>query len=128
VSYLTTCASRPNYGKCRSEVFARDTAPAHTLLNIVQLAWPGMMVEVDVTAVVREVESFRGAASPANPNPYSRTVIIGSGLAAFAAPRNDGAWTFVLRLNARRQAASCAGSSGSALPAPHRVQVGPHQD
>ena len=26
--------------------------PAHTLLTISQLAWPGMIVEIDVTAVV----------------------------------------------------------------------------
>jgi enamine deaminase RidA (YjgF/YER057c/UK114 family) len=26
--------------------------PAHTLLTISQLAWPGMLVEIDVTAVV----------------------------------------------------------------------------
>jgi hypothetical protein len=26
--------------------------PAHTLLTINQLAWPGMMVEIDVTAMV----------------------------------------------------------------------------
>ncbi len=26
--------------------------PAHTLLTISQLAWPGMMIEIDATAMV----------------------------------------------------------------------------
>jgi len=43
---------RADYGKCRSEIFGTPPPPAHTLLNIVQLARPGMMVEVDVTAMV----------------------------------------------------------------------------
>jgi 2-iminobutanoate/2-iminopropanoate deaminase len=33
-------------------VFGANPPPAHTLLNITQLAWPGMMIEVDVTAMV----------------------------------------------------------------------------
>src|SRR3977135_1010706 len=52
VSYLTDMRHQADYGKCRSEVFGATPPPAHTLLNIVQLAWPGMMVEVDVTAMV----------------------------------------------------------------------------
>jgi hypothetical protein len=32
--------------------FGTTPPPAYTFLNIVQLAWPGMMVEVDVTAMV----------------------------------------------------------------------------
>jgi enamine deaminase RidA (YjgF/YER057c/UK114 family) len=51
-SYLTDMRFQADYGKCRSEVFGTTPPPAHTLLNIVQLAWPGMMVEVDVTAMV----------------------------------------------------------------------------
>src|SRR5215470_16556233 len=51
-SYLTDMRYQADYGKCRSEVFGQIPPPAHTLLNIVQLAWPGMMVEVDVTAIV----------------------------------------------------------------------------
>ncbi len=52
VSYVTDMRYQADYGKCRSEVFGATPPPAHTLLNIVQLAWPGMMVEVDVTAMV----------------------------------------------------------------------------
>lgn len=52
VSYVTDMRFQTDYGKCRSEVFGPVPPPAHTLLNIVQLAWPGMMVEVDVTAMV----------------------------------------------------------------------------
>jgi 2-iminobutanoate/2-iminopropanoate deaminase len=52
VSYVTDMRFQADYGRCRSEVFGPTPPPAHTLLNIVQLAWPGMMVEVDVTAMV----------------------------------------------------------------------------
>jgi 2-iminobutanoate/2-iminopropanoate deaminase len=52
VSYVTDMRYQADYGKCRSEIFGAAPPPAHTLLNIVQLAWPGMMVEVDVTAMV----------------------------------------------------------------------------
>jgi 2-iminobutanoate/2-iminopropanoate deaminase len=52
VSYVTDMRFQADYGKCRSEIFGATPPPAHTLLNIVQLAWPGMMVEVDVTAMV----------------------------------------------------------------------------
>ena len=52
VSYVTDMRYQADYGKCRSEVFGATPPPAHTLLNIVQLAWPGMMVEIDVTAMV----------------------------------------------------------------------------
>ena len=52
VSYVTDMRFQADYGKCRSEVFGATPPPAHTLLNIVQFAWPGMMVEVDVTAMV----------------------------------------------------------------------------
>jgi 2-iminobutanoate/2-iminopropanoate deaminase len=52
VSYVTDMRYQADYGRCRSEVFGATPPPAHTLLNIVQLAWPGMLVEVDVTAMV----------------------------------------------------------------------------
>jgi enamine deaminase RidA (YjgF/YER057c/UK114 family) len=52
VSYVTDMRHQADYGRCRSEVFGSVPPPAHTLLNIVQLAWPGMMLEVDVTAMV----------------------------------------------------------------------------
>jgi len=52
VTYITDARYQPDYGKCRVEAFGNNSLPAHTLLNISQLAWPGMMVEIDVTAVV----------------------------------------------------------------------------
>lgn len=52
VTYITDARYQPDYGKCRVEAFGNNPLPAHTLINISQLAWPGMMVEVDVTAVV----------------------------------------------------------------------------
>ena len=52
VSYVTDMRYQPDYGKCRVEEFGSNPLPAHTLLNISQLAWPGMMIEIDVTAIV----------------------------------------------------------------------------
>jgi len=52
VTYITDARYQPDYGKCRVEAFGSNPLPAHTLINISQLAWPGMMVEIDVTAVV----------------------------------------------------------------------------
>jgi enamine deaminase RidA (YjgF/YER057c/UK114 family) len=52
VSYLTDVRYQPDYGKCRVEAFGNNPLPAHTLLTISQLAWPGMIVEIDVTAIV----------------------------------------------------------------------------
>jgi enamine deaminase RidA (YjgF/YER057c/UK114 family) len=52
VTYITDVRYQPDYGKCRVEAFGSHPLPAHTLLTISQLAWPGMIVEIDVTAVV----------------------------------------------------------------------------
>ena len=52
VTYLTDVRFQPDFGKCRQETFGATPMPAHTLLIISQLAWPGMLVEVDVTAAV----------------------------------------------------------------------------
>ena len=51
VTYITDVRYQADFGKCRQEIFGNTPMPAHTLLTISQLAWPGMMVEVDVTAV-----------------------------------------------------------------------------
>ena len=51
-TYLTDMRNQADYGKCRVEAFGNNALPAHTLVNISQLAWPGMMVEIDATAVV----------------------------------------------------------------------------
>jgi len=42
----------PDYAKCFAEVMSGVALPAHTFVNVSQLAWPGMMIEVDATAVV----------------------------------------------------------------------------
>ncbi len=52
VTYVTDIRYQMDAGKCRGESFAGMPLPVHTFLNINQLAWPGMLVEVDVTAVV----------------------------------------------------------------------------
>ena len=52
VTYMTDVRYQPDYGKCRAAEFGTTPPPAHTLLTISQLAWPGMIVEIDVTAVV----------------------------------------------------------------------------
>ncbi len=51
VAYLTDMRDAAAYNKCFSDFFGA-VLPVHTLLNISQLAWPGMMLEVDVTAMV----------------------------------------------------------------------------
>ena len=43
---------RDEMRSCRTEVFKDRPLPPHTLLNVVQLARPGMMFEVDVVAAV----------------------------------------------------------------------------
>ena len=52
VTYVTDIRFQADYAKCRREQFGTIPPPAHTFLNINQLAWPGMMVEVDVIAMV----------------------------------------------------------------------------
>jgi enamine deaminase RidA (YjgF/YER057c/UK114 family) len=52
VTYLTDMRASADFGKCRQETFGTIPMPAHTLLNISQLAWPGMLIEIDVTAMV----------------------------------------------------------------------------
>jgi 2-iminobutanoate/2-iminopropanoate deaminase len=52
VTYVTDIRFQMDAGKCRGEAYAGLPLPVHTFLNINQLAWPGMLVEVDVTAVV----------------------------------------------------------------------------
>jgi 2-iminobutanoate/2-iminopropanoate deaminase len=52
VTYLTDVRYQPDFGKCRQETFGTIPMPAHTLLTISQLAWPGMIIEIDVTAMV----------------------------------------------------------------------------
>lgn len=52
-SYVTDIRYRDEMRQCRTEVFSGGKPlPPHTLLNVVQLARPGMMFEVDVVAAV----------------------------------------------------------------------------
>ncbi len=51
-TYVTDMRYGPDYARCFAEAMAGAVLPAHTLVNITQLAWPGMMIEVDATAVV----------------------------------------------------------------------------
>jgi 2-iminobutanoate/2-iminopropanoate deaminase len=51
-SYVTDIRYRDEMRTCRTEVFKGHPLPPHTLLNVVQLARPGMMFEVDVVAAV----------------------------------------------------------------------------
>ncbi len=53
VAYVTDIRSAGDYFKCLGETLGDLPRPAHTFLNINQLAHPGMLVEIDVTAVVR---------------------------------------------------------------------------
>jgi 2-iminobutanoate/2-iminopropanoate deaminase len=54
VTYVTDIRNLAEAGKCRGEALAGAPQPVHTFLNINQLAWPGMLVEVDVIAITKE--------------------------------------------------------------------------
>jgi 2-iminobutanoate/2-iminopropanoate deaminase len=49
-TYVTDIRYFADAGKCRAEAFAGAPQPAGTFVVISQLAWPGMLIEVDVTA------------------------------------------------------------------------------
>jgi enamine deaminase RidA (YjgF/YER057c/UK114 family) len=50
VTYVTDIRYFFDAGKCRAEAYGGATQPAGTFLVITALAWPGMLIEVDVTA------------------------------------------------------------------------------
>jgi 2-iminobutanoate/2-iminopropanoate deaminase len=52
--YVTDMRYRLDWAKCSQENFSGERVPAQTLLGISQLAFPEMMVEIDVTAVSHE--------------------------------------------------------------------------
>ena len=54
VTYVTDARNVLEAGKCRTEALGGAPQPVHTFLNISQLAWPGMLVEVDAIAVTKE--------------------------------------------------------------------------
>lgn len=51
VTYVTDIRHQKQASDCRREAYG-DTLPAHTFLNVNQLAWPDMLVELDVIAIV----------------------------------------------------------------------------
>jgi 2-iminobutanoate/2-iminopropanoate deaminase len=61
LAYVTDIRYFPDAGKCRAEVFAGATQPAGTFLVVSALAWPGMLIEVDVTGSL--TQSFANAIS-----------------------------------------------------------------
>lgn len=52
VTYVTDARYQREAGACRRAAYGNALLPAHTFLNVSQLAWPGMMVEIDVIATV----------------------------------------------------------------------------
>ena len=52
--YVTDMRYRLDWAKCSQEAFAGERVPAQTLVGISALAFPEMMVEIDVTAVSHE--------------------------------------------------------------------------
>lgn len=53
VTYVTDIRHQKQAGECRRAAYGNAPLPAHTFLNINQLAWPDMLVEIDVIAVVQ---------------------------------------------------------------------------
>lgn len=52
VTYVTDVRHQKQAGECRREAYGDAPLPAHTFLNVTQLAWPDMLVELDVIAMV----------------------------------------------------------------------------
>lgn len=52
VTYLTDIRQIREMSQCRREALGDGPRPVHTLLNVSQLADPGMLIEVDVIAVL----------------------------------------------------------------------------
>jgi 2-iminobutanoate/2-iminopropanoate deaminase len=53
-AYVTDIRARDDYSKCRREAFEEATLSTHTFVNVSQLAWPNMIVEVDAIAIVAQ--------------------------------------------------------------------------
>jgi 2-iminobutanoate/2-iminopropanoate deaminase len=54
VTYLTDIRDFSEAGKCQTEAFAGAVQPAGTVVAVTALVWPGMLIEVDVTASARK--------------------------------------------------------------------------
>jgi 2-iminobutanoate/2-iminopropanoate deaminase len=52
VTYVTDARYRPEATKIRSGFYEGAPLPVHTFLTVSQLAFPGMLIEVDIIAVV----------------------------------------------------------------------------
>jgi 2-iminobutanoate/2-iminopropanoate deaminase len=52
VTYVTDIRFLPDFGRCRTEAWGTGPIPANTFVTVIALAVPGMLVEIDVTAVV----------------------------------------------------------------------------
>ena len=52
VTYVIDARYQQLAGKCRRQAYGKAPLPAHTFLNVSQLAWPAMLVEIDVIAMV----------------------------------------------------------------------------
>src|SRR5882757_9490928 len=50
VTYMTDVRDFAEAGKCQTEAFAGVIQPAATVVVVSALVWPGMLLEVDVTA------------------------------------------------------------------------------
>lgn len=54
VTYVTDVRSFRQAGEGRTAAYGDNPLPAHTFLVVSQFAWPGMLVEIDVIAMVGE--------------------------------------------------------------------------
>jgi enamine deaminase RidA (YjgF/YER057c/UK114 family) len=52
VTYVIDARHQQAAGECRRQAYGKAPLPAHTFLNVSQLAWPAMLVEIDVIAMV----------------------------------------------------------------------------
>jgi 2-iminobutanoate/2-iminopropanoate deaminase len=52
VTYVIDARHQQLAGKCRLRAYGKALLPAHTFVNVSQLAWPAMLVEIDVIAMV----------------------------------------------------------------------------
>ena len=53
VVYVTDIRYQPPVGRCRGEAWGSGPIPANTFLVITALAMDGMLIEIDITAVVK---------------------------------------------------------------------------
>jgi enamine deaminase RidA (YjgF/YER057c/UK114 family) len=51
-TYMTDLRHRLTMGKCIGETWSGATFPSHTLIGVSALAFPEMIVEIDITAIV----------------------------------------------------------------------------